>query len=106
MIVLTISIQDLVAQRWEYDDGFAGINVTPAVESYVAASSQNCLWSNSIVLREGGTNASTSATLSRWQSDMRLAAALGYEIQLKWRQSNYSWGAVCILDRFWIWAQP
>ena len=95
--------EDLVEYRWEKEDGYSGIRVTAAVESYLAASSQNCLWDWGLLFKEGGdTSASKNATMSRWLGDMTLAQVLGYEIQLTWIQSNYSWGAVCILDRLWV----
>ena len=92
---------DLISWRYERDDGFRTLRVTPAVQSYVEASSHNCLWKEDIVV-----NANNEDIINRWISAMIAADALGSEISFIWKQSNYSWGAVCILDGFYVFPAP
>lgn len=99
--------KDLIDWRFEREDGYSGIRVTPAVRTYVEASSHNCLWKEDLVLRDSGEQtANRNAVISRWVSDMTVADALDSEVSFIWRQSNYSWGAVCVVDRFYVFTTP
>lgn len=95
---------DLVAYRWEADNGYSGIRVTAAFESFLAASSAGCSSITAVVMKAGHeTGANKNATVSRWVAELIAAQVMDYEIQIRWRQSNFSGWNVCILDRFYIW---
>ena len=90
--------EDLVVYRYEREDGYSTLRATTAVESALAASSHGCSSHQLIIVRDGAeTDTNKNAVVSRWVSDLTAARALGEEIRLEWKQSNYSWGAVCNL---------
>lgn len=95
--------EDLLTYRYEREDGYSTLRATPVVETALAASSHGCASTQLIILRDGtATDANRNAVISRWVSDMTAARALGEEIRLEWKQSNYSWGAVCNLSALYL----
>ena len=95
--------EDMVKYRYEREDGYSVLRVTPAVESYLAASSHNCASQQIIVLRNWDeTSVNKNAVLSRWSSELSTAEVLGAEINLAWRQSNWSGSPVCNLNILYV----
>ena len=99
--------EDIVAYFEETDVGQPTLRVKAEFEACLAASSHNCSRDTYFVLKGSWQNeAWRHAVLSRWNARLLAAEALGHDVRLKWKQSNFSGWNVCILERLVVWSRP
>ena len=95
--------RDMIAYRWERDNGEAMLRAKAAFEAALGASSMGCSDPRFLALkRYDDTGSNRNATISRWQADFIAAEALGYQLQIRWKGFGSNWPG-CVVERILVW---